>query len=179
MTYIDVENAVYEWVALELPHIDWKFTYQNSPAFNTPNNNKNKGTIQLLTTIDNDLGFLNNMYNSVNDNFDLNLKSHKQFTFSINIYGKNAKSQAEQLRNSYCFQQTIDFFNSRNIGYKSSSSVRDLTALVSSKFEERSQIDVDFYVVLSYSKQQDRIAKVKVKGDVGNGRFSTEQEFDI
>lgn len=179
MNLSNAKSTIYQWVAQELPLIQWRFAEQNSPSFVLSQYPNGIGTIKLLSTVNSGRGRIDTDYNAINDDFDVEYHGLKELVFSINIYGDNALDKAEQLRNSVNFPVYTEKFQSRNIGYIASTGVRDITQLISAQYETRAQFDIRFYTTVEYDKTVERIVEVNVKGDIEDGRIKTNQNITI
>lgn len=179
MTRQDMLNIMYNWAATEIPIALWIFADQNEAPFDLANNPDGIGVIKLLSSKDYGRGYDELTYNVGTDNFDEEILTPREFVFSFNIYGPNSFDFADQLQASIYRKSVANLFNTYGVGYISQTQVRDLTSLVSAKFEQRAQFDITFNVETSYTKAIDRMVQISVKGDIDDGRLTTNQQFNL
>lgn len=80
----------------------------------------------------------------VNDDGQTEVKQSTDFTLSVNYYGERAFNRLSRLIATAEFPTQTEKWNVANLAFKESSGVRDLTALMETKFETRAQADLVF-----------------------------------
>lgn len=82
----------------------------------------------------------------VNNPSDLDLtetiKQYREYTFSVNFYRLNAIANSELIRLGFERESIRNLFYTANLGLTRISEIRDLSDILESKFEERSQMDI-------------------------------------
>lgn len=168
-------DVIYDWCKSELPSKTWRVANENS-VFSLKEFPEGIGIINLTSVSNDARGWITNEYNGANDNFDSRYTGVKLLNFSLNIYGKNSYEKAEQLKNSVFFDVNHNIFNTNGITYVSSSSIRNLTNVISGEYESRAQFDIAFYIHIEYTKQIQRIDEVNINGNIDN-KIATSQKI--
>jgi hypothetical protein len=156
-----IEQGLYEWTTAVINDIPWWMEHQNLPI-----NIVSFGTIRVdsIGTIGEDI--LNYEYNVIGDNLTESVEGPRELRVDVNIFGPGAINKLTQLRASVT--QTV--YNSQlmlsKLAFIESSEVRNLDEVISSKWVERAQIDLKFYITSSYSSILDRVAHVEVQGEI-------------
>lgn len=69
--------------------------------------------------------------------------------FSVQFFREAAYNRAATLELALQSQQAIDFMRANNMGFYRASAARDLSALVDSEWEQRAQIDIEVFVIVT------------------------------
>lgn len=105
-------------------------------------------------------------YLPITDKIQETIEGPRSLTISINFYRDSAFDQILQLQASLKKQRVTELLYKNGLSFQNVSDIRNLTGIISAKWEERYQMDVNFYVTSTYSEQLERIIKVPVKGNV-------------
>ncbi len=70
----------------------------------------------------------------------------RQISISFNFFRDNAFSRASDLKISMRSNQALEYLNSNGLGYIRCSNIRTLTDVIDGFYEERAQMDMDFYI---------------------------------
>lgn len=137
MTIEEVENILYGWL-YGIYGINTIFANQMGER---PNN--------LYATID-----INNIIQiGENDSDELTIGVLDEFTASINLYFSGALNSAKNIKIGIETLEVQEYLYENGIGFKTISDIRKIPTVIKSKWEERAQFDINFYVVstLTYS----------------------------
>ena len=180
-TIIEAIKTVLTWADKELPLVRWSRAEQSSAPYDLNSYPDGIGTVKTLSLVSDGRGWKNQEFVEANDNFETTFVGTRAVTFSVNIFGNDAFQKAENLRSTVEFEENKAVFASKNLGFVSTSDTRNLTELVSSKYEERAQFDITFYMQTELVKEVDRIVTIKVAGTLKteNTELNEEQEIDI
>lgn len=90
-------------------------------------------------------------------------------TASLNFFRTNANAFAALFLGSLVTQQIVEFWNVNGVAYVSRSDARDLTQVVNTSYEERSQIDVVVQAIIEPPTQTIfGVDSVRVIGSIEN-----------
>ncbi len=79
------------------------------------------------------------------------MKGDRQFTLELQAYGSDPLTLMENIRTSLQKQSVLDTLRLNGIAFYSSLTINDITELVDSQFERRSQLDVLFGIGQVYT----------------------------
>lgn len=83
---------------------------------------------------------------------DVTLHGLRSSNVSLNIFGGDANDRMSKLRDTLDLQRVIDEFNAAGIAHNGETGPNDLSSLMETKYQERSQMDLD----ISYSIELDQ-----------------------
>lgn len=86
----------------------------------------------------------------------------RQCTASINFFRGPAYQRAMRLQGIFQTSAAIDLMNLYNMGFISAGRPQDLSAVQSTSFEARAQIDIDFYVTITESNNLDTFVEFPI-----------------
>jgi len=156
INYAIVKNNLYNWavsvVPVGMPVIFWE---QNSP----------RPKIAYITLWLSSIIAINQDYSSpqANLNGDINMKGDRQFTLQINAYGNNTLTVLENIRSSLQKQTVLDTLRAGGIVFYQSLTINEISELVDSQFEERSQLDVLMAIGQTYTDNPGYFNEIEVQ----------------
>lgn len=147
MTIEEVEDVIYGWL-YNIVGINTIFANQMGERPNS-----------LYATIN----ILNISQVGEGDYSDLELSVLDDFTVSINFYYSGALNIAKNAKMSLETLVTNEYLYGNGLGFKTISDIRKIPIVVKSKWEERAQFDINFYVVSTTSQSDPgTIEKIEV-----------------
>lgn len=99
------------------------------------------GTIQLIEF--DTIGMTE--FGEVIQDVGLQYKEHYELTVRVNTYSDDAMFRSDILKSNLKNPSVVELLTANGFGFKDTSPVKDLTALNTTKFEERSRIDIYLY----------------------------------
>lgn len=103
-------------------------------------------------------------YNTILDNLTEYVEGARILNVSLNIFGAGANDfMAAIVASTHQTAHNTQLMNA-GLAFINSSQIRDLTEVISSKFNERAQMDCQFYIESSYNLDIDRVAETNISG---------------
>lgn len=123
----------------------------------TPKPAKPYVTLKFLSN--NELGFGEEVLTNTPGIIDV--KGIRDITLSINVYGGDAQTIAENLRTSLRKPTVYEVFRNIGVSLVELGNIISLTTLLETKFEDRTQFDIRFYVASNVTDDVNWIQNVE------------------
>lgn len=143
ITYTQIQDIIWDWVDA------YSTDYEGVPSVKYPviwaEQSGPQPTGRFIT-----LKIISFTPTEITNNYDYKDGEYQYYknvsiTLSINAYGGNAIHILQQIDNSLILPETREYFRSAHLTQYDSSDVEDLTVLLNSNFENRANLDVQFY----------------------------------
>jgi hypothetical protein len=157
-----VKTSLYDWAVANLPaNTPVIFLYQNAPRPDSA-----YVTLYLSSVV------------QIGDDFipqpttapgDIEQQGDREFTLQIATYGGDCFTRLENLRSSLQKETVLATLRESGIAFVQHFPIQDVTELVSSRFENRAQMDVLFRIGQTYSEVSGSIETVEIDEEFSNG----------
>lgn len=107
----------------------------------------------------------------------INRTAQRRLTVSLNTYGPGAIALMEQAQEALDTYATRTALDAAGLAVLDRGSVKDLTALITTQYEERAQLDVIFGLAAVTTEQVGTIDQVTITGTLTDGQ--TPEDFTI
>jgi hypothetical protein len=151
-----LKTAIYDWVSTETA-ITTIWANQNAPQPDTPYITLNIIAGPVKLGLDDDM-----VWDSVGAQFIL--AGQRRFTTSIQAYGNGSLSAMSNLLGSIDKPSVHDGLSTAKLAIANTPAIIDLTAMLSTAFEDRRGMDVEFYTVDNTAITLSYIDKTELEG---------------
>lgn len=156
-----VKTNIFNWVVANVPvNMPVTFYYENSPRPTSP-----YVTINLSTI--NQIGW-DWTPNPTDNAGDVDIIGDREFTIQLQAYGGDPFTVMENLRSSLQKQAILDTLRLVGIVFVNWFAINDITELVDTRFEKRTQMDVLFRIAQDNNETLGTIATVHVEEVISN-----------
>jgi hypothetical protein len=167
-------DAVYDWLIKVHPGLKWIRAEQTTiPP--TPEN-ENFGIFRIISNVRQGYDSAHMQYLQLEDKFDETVYSVRDITLSLDVF--SVDNSAEDILNkalvSLVSQEIKDIFYRAGFGILMYSDLRNLSAVISSRFNSRFQVDISIGANLNYTSRIDRVVTVPYSGDINNETITGE-----
>lgn len=156
INFLTVKNNLYDWavtvVPMGMPIIYWEV---NAP----------RPVIPYVTLQISQVTAVNQDYSAPDSDSSGNIfmKGDRQFTLAVQSYGGDSLTVMENLRTSLQKQTVLDTLRANGIVFYQSLTINDITDLVDSKYESRSQLDILFGIGQVYADSPGFFDEIEVE----------------
>jgi hypothetical protein len=175
-----LHSLLYEWLSTIRPDVEWYRAEQNNipPA----RASVNFGTYNVISTIRQGIDGASYEYESGIDKFKEKAFSFKEIVVQLDVYtvDPSAEDIANEVLTSLWYQDIKDLFYLAGYSFLTSSNIRNLTELHSTRWIKRFSVDLHIGSRLQFIREIDRIVEFNFEGQISReGRDALEIEFTI
>lgn len=110
---------------------------------------------------------------------DETIEGTRQLSFSFNFYRTNAYDLAEKFRTLLQGRISEEYLKANGLGLGTRGATRDIDEAIAKNYEERAQIDVDFFVVDLETLITRSIQSVEIEGTLESSGEQTNITIDV
>lgn len=154
------KKAIYDWAKLEL---EMEFIWADQDAHRP---NKPYGSMKIIPGFTK-IGATDNITHKLDGVF--NVAGTREFTLSLNCYGSSALERANFVSSSLEKPTVIEKFNTAGLVIVKVEQVNDLSIVIDTAFETRSQVDIKFRIAQVVEDNIGFIEIVEIKNN-NNGK---------
>lgn len=157
-----IKTYIYDWAVSNLPSgVEVIMYNQNAPRPTTP----------YVTLFFQNLLQIGNDYipKPTVDSGLVEQVGDREFTVQIQTYGDDCFTRLENLRSSLQKTSVLDSLRANGIAFVQQFPIQDITELLSSRFENRAQMDILFRTAQNYNDTLGTIATVEIDETISNG----------
>lgn len=163
LTEVNIENIMQQW-ATDVTGDQIIIANQEASGSRVKNP---YGTVSILTIVFTDMNDIR-YTDIINDELEEKSRIRPVATIQVDFFGNGSRDRLMKLKASTNHTDTKLYFQENTVGFKSASSIRDLSRLSHSNWERRAQADFDFNLLGDYDRTIGTIGSVEIFNSIND-----------